>query len=28
MEGRMAMVKKTIPKPPIHWVCVRQNSVA
>ena len=24
MEGRMAMVKKTIPKPPIHCVCVRQ----
>ena len=28
IEGKMAMVKNTIPKPPIHWVCVRQYSVA
>ena len=28
MEGRMAMVKNTIPKAPIHWVWVRQNKMA
>ena len=27
-EGMMAMVKNTIPNPPIHWVMVRQKSVA
>ena len=26
IEGRTAMVKKTIPSPPIHWVRERQNS--
>lgn len=24
-DGRMAIVKKTIPKPPIQWVIERQN---
>src|SRR3712207_9300256 len=25
-DGKMAMVKNTIPKPPIHWVIERQNN--
>ena len=27
-DGRMAMVKNTIPNPPIHWVSDRQKSMA
>ena len=26
IEGRMAMVKNRMPKPPIHWVSERQKS--
>ena len=27
IDGRMAMVKKTIPSPPIHWVSERQKRI-